>query len=184
MLRLIAGKYRGRKLAVPEGLGVRPTTDRMRERIFSMLNHPRYPDLLDARVADFFAGTGALGLEALSRGAGHVTFIELNAQHVKQLESNIKTLKAADDVTVLRMNATHVAAAQQAYDFIFMDPPYHKGLLPQALNSALEYGWVKDNTTIIAECGSDEIPDLPTPLQIVDERVQGKQKILFIQKSD
>lgn len=182
MLRIISGKYRSRKLTVPEGLGVRPTTDRMRERIFSMLNHHRYPDLYQARVADLFAGTGALGLEALSRGAAHTTFIEMNAKHVANLKANIQILQAEDETTVKKGNASALNPALVPYDIIFMDPPYHKGLVDTALDSLFKNNWIGDQTVIIAEMGSDENPILPDGFEIVDERIQGKQKIAFIKR--
>ncbi|WND01515.1 16S rRNA (guanine(966)-N(2))-methyltransferase RsmD [Temperatibacter marinus] len=181
MLRLISGKYKGRKLAVPEGLGVRPTTDRMRERIFSMLAHPRYPELYQARVADLFAGTGALGLEALSRGAAFVTFVEKSGKHTENLSQNISLLEANQVTSVLKTSATSLPKATAPYDLIFMDPPYNQGLAVPALYSAEESGWISEKTLIVMEVASGEMPEIDDRFSIVDDRKQGKQKILFIQ---
>lgn len=189
MLRIVAGKFRGRKLIVPEGDALRPTSERMRERIFSMLTHSRYPDLYQARVADLFAGSGALGLEALSRGAESVTFVEKNTAHARLLSDSITALKAESETNLMRGSATALPALSAdktgAFDFIFMDPPYHKGLIPAALKSLHRANWLKQGTVIIAEMGSDEDVDLnavPTlNLTQLDSRTQGKQKIMMIE---
>lgn len=183
MTRIVSGQFRGRRLIVPKGRDIRPTTDRMRERLFSMLTHSRYPDLNGAYVADMFAGTGALGLEALSRGAKHITFVEKAPASVTVLKSNIETLNVANEVKLLQASATSLPAPHQPCDFIFMDPPYRKGLVEPTLGSILTQSWLAKGGVIICELASDDPLSLPTGFEIIDERTQGQQRILFLAHS-
>ena len=182
-MRIIAGKYRGRKLHAPSDMDIRPTTDKMRERIFSMLQHSRYPGLHGARVLDVFAGTGALGLEALSRGAGHITFVEKSTKSIALLNKNISSMKVGDETTIIKSRASSVKTTTNPCDFIFMDPPYGKGLLEPSIIHLLENGWLADRGVIIAELGSNETLEVPDTLTLIDERKQGNQRILFLVKS-
>ncbi|WP_286830324.1 MULTISPECIES: 16S rRNA (guanine(966)-N(2))-methyltransferase RsmD [Kordiimonas] len=180
MTRIVAGRFRGRRLDVPKGRDVRPTTDRMRERLFSMLMHGRYPDMTDAVVADIFAGTGALGLEALSRGAARVTFVEQARPSVACINANIGTLGVSDQATILAKNATNLPPANAPCDFIFMDPPYRQGLVRPTLDSILAQGWLSEDGVIVCEQAADEPIDIPDALNVVDDRSQGQQRILFL----
>lgn len=180
MSRIIAGRHRGRRLNMPKGRDIRPTTDRMRERLFSMLTHSRYPDLEGARVADLYAGTGALGLEALSRGASHITFVEKAPASLAVLSSNIEVLHATEECQVLKTNARSLPVAAEPYDLIFMDPPYRQGLVNPTLLSLSEQGWLAAGAVIICELAVDEELVLPENMEIVDERSQGQQRVLFI----
>ncbi|MCJ9428472.1 16S rRNA (guanine(966)-N(2))-methyltransferase RsmD [Kordiimonas marina] len=182
MTRIIAGRHKGRRLDVPPGKDIRPTTDRMRERVFSMLMHRRYPDMAGARVADLFAGTGALGLEALSRGAAHITFVEQAPASLQCLKANIATLHAEAETTVLRANAGALPTSKDAHDFIFMDPPYRMGLVRPALDAILRGGWLAEDGAIICELARDDDTDFPEALELVDERQQGQQRIVFLKK--
>jgi 16S rRNA (guanine966-N2)-methyltransferase len=121
-MRIIAGRWRGHTIAAPPGQRTRPTTDRVREAWMSALQH----DIPDATVVDLFAGSGALGLEALSRGAAHVTFVELAAAPLKALQANVEKLHAAGDVAIVRADAlAYIAAlAPYAFDLALADPPY------------------------------------------------------------
>lgn len=183
MTRIISGRFRGRRLAVPAGTDIRPTTDRMRERLFSILNHSRYPAMAGAQVADLFAGTGALGLEALSRGAEHATFVEQSRGSIDCLRSNIKTLKTEDQTTVIASSVASISKAHQPFEFIFLDPPYRKGLLAPALNRLIEMGWLKSETTVVCELAADDPTDIPVGLTIVDDRKQGKQRLLILMQA-
>jgi len=182
MNRIIAGRFRGRKLEVPAGRTVRPTTDRMRERVFSMLTHGRYPDMHGARVADLFAGTGALGLEALSRGAEHVTFVEKSAPSIACLKKNISALKAENACNILQVSARSLPSTGEAYDFIFMDPPYHQGLVEPALESLIGQDWLSEDGVIVCELARDDTLTLPSGLELIDERSQAAQRVIFIKK--
>ena len=180
MTRIIAGLYRGRRLDVPEGRDIRPTTDRMRERLFSMLTHARYPDMVGARVLDLFAGTGALGLEALSRGATHVTFAEQARASLACVKGNIAALKAQADCTVMPLDASKLPPAKEAFDFIFMDPPYRQGLVAPTLAAILAGGWLASGGVIICELAVDDGSELPAGLQVLDDRKQGQQRVIFL----
>ncbi|MBV1900056.1 MAG: 16S rRNA (guanine(966)-N(2))-methyltransferase RsmD [Kordiimonadaceae bacterium] len=180
MSRIIAGIHKGRRLAVPEGRSVRPTSDRMRERVFSMVNHHRYADMQGARVADIFAGTGALGLEALSRGASHVTFVEKSPTSLAVLRENIDTLSANAATNILRISAPALPLATSPYAFIFMDPPYREGLVEPTLQNIVDKGWLAADGTIICELATDDPLILPSAIGQVDERQQGQQRVVFL----
>ena len=125
-MRIVAGRWRGRTIAAPRGTSVRPTADRVREAWMSILQN----DLPGATILDLFSGSGALGLEALSRGASHATFVESAASSLASLQSNIEQLGASDAATVVRMDALRflATAGELAYDVAFADPPYRKDL--------------------------------------------------------
>jgi len=179
-MRIIAGTYRGKLLAAPDGQQTRPTTGRMRERIFSMLQHGRYPPLSGARVADLYAGTGALGLEAISRGAAHATFVEKSSGSLKALKENINAVQATDCTKIISSRVTDILVTKQPFSHIFMDPPYGQGLIRPTLDSLLDRGWVGKDTVIIAELQKKDILDLPSQLAVIDDRSQGIQRIVFI----
>jgi len=180
MNRIIAGRFKGRRLKVPSGRDVRPTTDRMRERVFSILQHGPYSDMQGARVADLFAGTGALGFEALSRGAASITFVEKSPASIACLRENIRALGADKDATILQTSARSLPAATAPYDFIFMDPPYHKSLVEPTLESLISAGWIAPDGVIICELERDNVLSLPATLELVNERSQGKQRTIFL----
>tara|TARA_R110002096_G_scaffold177713_6_gene354483 strand:+ start:617 stop:1171 length:555 start_codon:yes stop_codon:yes gene_type:complete len=180
MSRIIAGKFRGRRLSIPKGRDIRPTTDRMRERLFSMLEHSRYPNMQEARVADLFAGTGALGLEALSRGAAHTTFVEKAPTSIRTLKDNIAVLDVADYTKILQISASALPKVAVPCDFIFMDPPYRQNLVEPTLKSILTGNWLEKNGTIICELATDDTLTLPSEFEIIDERSQGQQRVIFI----
>ncbi len=153
-MRIIAGKSRGTILADvgkgDEAAHLRPTSDRVRESLFSMLAHHNV--INDARVLDLFAGTGALGLEALSRGASEVCFVENGRIAQKLITENVKKLRVEHQTTVLRSDATRLAPCSiQPFDLVFMDPPYGKSMGQKALAAALAGGWLAPDATIVWE---------------------------------
>ncbi len=145
-----------------------------------MLMHPRYPDMAGARVADVFAGTGALGLEALSRGAKHATFVEQAHPSLQCIKANIASLKVASETTVVAADAKRLPPATAPCDFVFLDPPYRMGLLDPTLKTLSNSGWLAQDSAIIAELASDEDLDLPDGFTLVDERIQGQQRMVFL----
>ena len=151
-MRIISGKNRGLRLAdVGQGdLGahLRPTTDRVRESLFNILQN--WLNFKGLMVLDLFAGTGALGLEALSRGAQHATFVENGRIGQKLIQQNIALLKASDRSTLLTQDATKLTNGAPC-DLVFLDPPYGKSLGQRALVSALEHGWITPDTLIVFE---------------------------------
>ena len=158
-MRIIAGKWRGRRLIAPAGDATRPTADRVREALFSMLTS-RIGSFEDLRVADIFAGTGALGLEALSRGAGHVTFVETDAGALKALRTNIAKLGAESATTIVAQPAQAIARAAP-HDLLLLDPPYGEGLAPRALARLAEQGWIAPHALISVETAAKEPLDVP-----------------------
>ncbi|MDU8912620.1 16S rRNA (guanine(966)-N(2))-methyltransferase RsmD [Aestuariicoccus sp. MJ-SS9] len=156
-MRIVAGQFRGRALAsVGKGdprAHLRPTTDRVREALFNMLAGGRFGDPFDgARVLDLFAGTGALGLESLSRGAASVTFVDDGRAAQRLLRDNIRLLDVADRTRVLARDATRLLpSADTPCDLIFLDPPYGRHLGEKALAKALEGGWIAPGALIVWE---------------------------------
>lgn len=153
-MRIIAGQFRGRALASvgkgDAGAHLRPTTDRVRESLFNVLTHQISFDGL--RVLDLFAGTGALGLEALSRGAAHVTFVDDGRVAQGLIRKNIELTGSKDQTALISRDATRIGANPGAvYDLVFLDPPYGKSLGQKALNAALQGGWLADDALIVWE---------------------------------
>lgn len=176
-MRIIGGSLRGLKLADP-GAGdpaahLRPTTDRVREAIFNLLTNGAGPDPVPgARVLDLFAGTGALGLEALSRGAARVAFVDDGAVARALLRQNIEKARAMGVTDVWRRDATALGQNRGAgYDLIFLDPPYEQGLGEKALASALAGGWIAPGATVVWE--ERRPPLVPAPLIQTDQRRYG-----------
>lgn len=175
-MRIVAGQYRGRRLAsVGKGdaaAHLRPTTDRVREALFGLLQGGRLGDVLtDAHVLDLFAGTGALGLEALSRGAAHVTFVENGRKAQALLRDNIRLLEAGDHVRVLPCDARRLPPAEQACQLVFLDPPYGKGLGALALGAAQTAGWIAPGALIVWEEACEQIP--PSGFDLIETRRYG-----------
>ena len=180
-MRIIAGAWRGRPLDAPPGRGTRPTSDRAREGLFSMLQS-RLGSFEDLEVADLFAGTGALGLEALSRGAAHCTFVEKDRGALDILRRNFDRLGAGDRADLRAQSAEHAAPPRRPCDLVFMDPPYAQGLVPLALEQLVTGQWLSPNALVVAETGSDE-PALEAPgWTILDERTYGAARVYFLRR--
>lgn len=160
-MRIVAGRFGGRRLAAlgkgDAGAHLRPTPDRVRESLFSMLAHR---DVVEgARVLDLFAGTGALGLEALSRGAAHVTFVENGRTGGRLIAENIRALECAAQTRLIRVDATRLGAhADAPCDLVFLDPPYGKGLGGRALSAAAAGGWLAPGALIVWEDNAPQDP--------------------------
>jgi len=159
-LRIIAGKWRGRALVAPPGDATRPTADRVREALFSMLVS-RLGSFEGLRVADVFAGTGALGMEALSRGCAHVDFIETDTSALTALKTNIAKSGAAAETEVFAVPARSLGRARRPCDLLLLDPPYGEGLAPAALARLAEQGWVAPHALISVETAAKEPLDVP-----------------------
>lgn len=154
-LRIIAGEWRGRKLAAPEGDTTRPTADRTRETLFSMLVS-RLGSFEDLRVADLFAGSGALGLEALSRGAAHCLFVDQDAGAIRAIRRNIANLKATDRSDVRAGSVLALGPAKQPLDLVLLDPPYESGAGQVAIDKLARLGWIGETTWISLETARPE----------------------------
>lgn len=181
-MRIVAGRHKGRQLAAPVGLNTRPTSDRARQALFNILSHGP-PDLREARVLDVFAGSGALGLEALSRGAAHASFIENDRTALRALADNIAKLGVAAQAAVLAVDAVRPPAAAAACDFIFMDPPYGSGRAQTALIVLAEKGWLQAEGLIVVEVAAAEPFESPlADWSIADERRYGAARLVFLRR--
>lgn len=174
-MRIIAGQWRGRKLVAPKGDATRPTADRMRETLFSMLTS-RLGDFEGLQVADLFAGSGALGLEALSRGAATCLFVEQDRAALDAIRANITALGARDQARVDAGSVTQLRAATQPLDLLLVDPPYHSGAGEVALDRLLRLGWVGPQTWISLETAANEDVEIKG-LELETERKVGKGKL-------
>jgi 16S rRNA (guanine966-N2)-methyltransferase len=185
-MRIVAGKNRGTKLVAPENGNTRPTADRTRESLFGVLEGGRLGDILtNALVMDIFAGTGALGLEAISRGASEAVFIESDREAVSALRGNIARLKVSNATTIIEGSilSLHRFAPRQA-SLVLMDPPYNSGLAIPALDQLHKYGWIGGKTLIVVECDKSEQLDIPDWLEMLDNRRYGKARINFLHPSE
>lgn len=181
-MRIVAGRFKGTALAAPRSQGTRPTSDRLRETIFNILAHGVETDLDGARVLDLFAGTGALGFEAISRGAGHCTFIEEGAEARGVIRRNMETLGLNGAAKIFRRDATRLGATGTIapFDLVFADPPYDKGLGEKALGSAASGGWLKQGSVCVLEERSSADIDLPDGFDLLDQRLAGDSQVLFM----
>lgn len=177
-MRVIAGEWRGRKITAPKGDATRPTSDRSRETLFSMLAS-RLGTFEGLSVADLFAGSGALGLEALSRGAAHCLFVEEDPNAVKAIRANIQTFDARTRSEVNQGSVMNLGPAKVAHDLILLDPPYDTGAGQVALDRMVRLGWIGEATWIALETGKRENVEIK-PLAIETERVVGKAKLTLL----
>ena len=152
-MRIVGGRLRGRLLAAPASRAIRPTADRLRESLFNILVHAYGDPITDARVLDLFSGTGALGLEALSRGAAFALFIDEGAEARALLRENVATLGLGGTTRIFRRDATKLGAAHpiEPFSVAFLDPPYGRGLAEQALASARTGGWLAPGALVVVE---------------------------------
>ncbi|WP_206930764.1 16S rRNA (guanine(966)-N(2))-methyltransferase RsmD [Roseococcus thiosulfatophilus] len=180
-MRIIAGAWKGRRLLAPEGLGTRPTAIRARQALFDMLWHAPWAgrELVEgAVVLDAFAGTGAYGLEALSRGAAEATFLEKDRAALSALRANIAACAGAK-ARVLAVDATKPPRAATPCTLAFLDPPYGAGLLKPALDALDAAGWFAPGAIICTELGpKDEAPETRFP--VLAERAHGKARLLVL----
>jgi 16S rRNA (guanine966-N2)-methyltransferase len=184
-MRIVGGAHRGRRIEAPAGLEVRPTADRTREALFNILEHGGFSvdgtsPLPGARVLDAFAGSGALGLEALSRGAVHATFMDNNAIARSVIRANAKALGESARASILQADATRPPAAGMPCSVVLLDPPYRSGVAPQALAALAARGWIADRAVCSVEAAARE-PFAPPPgFAVVDERRYGKARLILL----
>ena len=183
-MRIIAGEWRGRKLAAPKGDGTRPTADRARETLFAMLTS-RLGDFEGLQVADLFAGSGALGLEALSRGAAHCLFVEQDRAAIDVIRANIATLGAQMRTRVEAGSVMQLRAAAKPLDLILADPPYLSGAGDVALDRLLRLGWIGAETWVAVETGFKENVTVKGLMLEAERRVgKGKLSLLRLANTD
>lgn len=179
-LRIIGGVWRGRLIGAPVDSDIRPTGDRTRESLFNRLVHGAAGTgfaLEGARVADVFAGTGALGLEALSRGAAHVTFIEKDNAALALIRANVAALGAEDRVSIMSADATNLPRAALAHDLALLDPPYQQELAAPAMASLARQGWLTPEALVSLEMDAGETAPQPVGFTLLDRRTAGRTAV-------
>lgn len=184
-MRIVGGKFKGRRLIAPEGRDIRPTSDRARESIFNIIEHAAFaPDIDGGSAIDVFAGTGAMGLEAMSRGASPVTFIDIDDTARACVLKNAGTMGQGRNVTVLRLDATkmppppRIAACPAR--FAFLDAPYDQDVSGPTLLSLLARGWVGAGSLCVVETPSDKAFEAPRGYALEDQRKYGRAMISFL----
>jgi len=181
-MRIVGGRFKGRTLRGPSSNATRPTSDRLREAIFNVLAHA-YEDAADgARVLDLFAGTGALGLEALSRGARFAVFVEEAAEPRGLIRANVEALGLGGITRIFRRDATKLgtALASDAFDLVFCDPPYGRGLAEQALISARDGGWLAPGALVLVEEAADAAFAAPEGFAEIERRRYDTTELVFL----
>lgn len=183
-MRIVGGDFKGRAIAAPQGRDTRPTSDRARESVFNVLAHADWsPGVEGRRVLDLFAGSGALGLEAMSRGAAFALFVETDASARGTIRDNIEALGLFGTTRIHRRDATDLgvkpAGLGDPFDLVFLDPPYGKGLGERTLAKLGAGGWITADALIMLEVGADETPELAA-FETLDERGYGAAKVFFL----
>ncbi|MDP3370572.1 MAG: 16S rRNA (guanine(966)-N(2))-methyltransferase RsmD [Brevundimonas sp.] len=184
-MRIVAGSLKGRAIVAPEGQGTRPTSDRARQAVFNVLEHAAWAEPLDGiRVMDLFAGSGALGFEAISRGAAFALFVETDDEARGAIRENADAYGVMGRTRVHRRSATDLGGRPgsdgEAFDLAFLDPPYRKGLGEQTLARLIEGNWLSPRAIVVFERGSDE-PEIDTPgYDRLDARDYGAARVLFL----
>src|SRR6516162_4479796 len=185
MIKIIGGKHRGRSIATPEGQTTRPTANRAREGLFNILMHANWTadgtsPLVGARVLDAFAGSGALGLEALSRGAAHATFLDNDPTAIRLIGENLRKLGETAAAKVVRADAKRPPSAREACDLVFLDPPYRSGEAAPALTALDQMGWLAPEAIVTVELAHNEDIVPPAGFAAIDERRYGAAKIVIL----
>src|SRR5436189_3706961 len=171
-MRVVGGRLKGRNLASPSSQHIRPTADRLRESLFNILIHAYGDPISGARVLDLFAGTGALGLEAISRGAAFALFVDDGAEARALLRQNVQALGVAAATRIFRRDATKLGPAHpvEPFSLVFLDPPYGKGLAEKALESARAGGWLTSEALIVVEESVDAAFKAPQGFEELERR--------------
>lgn len=182
-MRIVGGKHRGRQIAAPPGLDTRPTSDRAREGVFNILAHGDQVDLQGARVIDLFAGSGAMGLESLSRGAERVLFVDRDRGARTVIEDNLRHLDETGAASVVNMDGTGLPArgvTGEVAGLVFIDPPYGKNMIAPALGGLIPGQWLGDGAVIVVEFGKADEFDIPAQLELFNERHYGEAHFRFL----
>ena len=189
-MRIVAGRLRGRPLVAPPGSATRPTADRVRQSLFDALAHAPWARGEDGRplldgvaVLDAFAGTGALGLEALSRGAACATFMENGRDALAALRANVAALGVADAARVLPADATRPGRADAPHAVLFLDPPYGTDLAPRALTALDAAGWIAPDALACVEIARADAPPTLAGWTAVDDRAHGAARLVILRRS-
>jgi 16S rRNA (guanine966-N2)-methyltransferase len=181
-MRIVGGKLKGRSLKGPASDAIRPTSDRLRETIFNILRHSHDDPVAGARVLDLFAGTGAMAIEALSRGAREACLIDKGNEAHALIRANLEALGLTGSARLLRRDATKLGKAQfgESFGLAFLDPPYGRGLVLPALEALREGGWLETEALLVIEETKDTDIVLPEGFALIEARTYGDTKILLV----
>ena len=181
-MRIVGGKFRGRALKGPSSDAIRPTADRLRESMFNILTHAYGDPVGDARVLDLFAGTGALGIEAMSRGARFALFVEDAAEARALIRENVESLALPGVTRLFRRDATNLGDAKpiEPFDLVFCDPPYGHGFAERALASARAGGWLAPGAFVVVEETADASFAAPEGFEEIERRSYDNTQIIFL----
>lgn len=185
-MRIVAGKFRGKQLETPKSDDIRPTADRVREAVFSIIGSRIGPNLDGLYVLDLFAGTGAMGLEALSRGAAHCVFVDTGIEARGLIRGHIESFGLGGQTKLLKRDATDLGPVERIKPaaLVFADPPYGKGLGEKAVASALAGGWIAPGALIVLEERKGTTINPPEGTELLDSRDYGDTTIALLQASD
>lgn len=184
-MRIVGGKHRGRRIDAPEGRDLRPTSDRARESVFNILEHGAPAVALEgAMVVDLFCGTGALGLEALSRGGAKTVLVDIAEEHLRLARRNAGAIGEVKNIVTLRLDCSRLPPPARVVgapvDLVFLDPPYGSGLATPALQGLAAKGWLKPGAVAVVEVGAKEPFQAPRGYRVLDERVYGAARVVFV----
>jgi 16S rRNA (guanine966-N2)-methyltransferase len=184
-MRIVGGRLGGRTLASPRSQAIRPTADRLREALFNILAHGYGDPVSGARVLDLFAGTGALGIEAISRGAGYALFVDDGVEARALLRDNVETLGLGGATRIFRRDATNLGPVHplEPFTLAFLDPPYGKGLAEKALASARDGGWLKPQTLVVVEEAADAGFVAPEGFEELNRRQYDETEIVLLRSA-
>jgi len=179
-VRIVGGRWRGRSLATPKSDAIRPTSDRLRESLFNVLQHGYVDAVEGARVLDLFAGTGAMGLEALSRGAAFALFVDEGSEARSLIRENVEAFGAGGATRLFRRDATRMgpAAPNAPFSLVFCDPPYGRDLAPQALAACAEGGWLSPGALVVVEEAHSTPLTLPAGFTEIERREYGETQVV------
>jgi 16S rRNA (guanine966-N2)-methyltransferase len=185
-MRIVGGRLRGRALHAPKSQAVRPTSDRLRESLFNVLAHGYGEPAADARVLDLFAGTGALGIEALSRGAAFALFVDEGVEARALLRANVEALGLGGTTRIFRRDAVRLGPAHpvEPFSLAFADPPYAHGLAEKALASARAGGWLKPGALVVVEDAATAAFAAPEGFEELERRPYGDSELIFVRLRD
>jgi 16S rRNA (guanine966-N2)-methyltransferase len=184
-MRVVGGRLKGRNIAAPASRDIRPTADRLRESIFNILVHAYGNPLQDARVLDLFAGTGALGIEAVSRGAAFALFVDNGAEARALLRNNVEALALGGVTKVYRRDATDLGPAHpvEPFSLAFLDPPYGKGLAEKSLASLRDGGWLTPGALVVVEEAKAAALAAPQGFEELERRAYDDTELVFLRRS-
>jgi 16S rRNA (guanine966-N2)-methyltransferase len=184
-MRIVGGRLRGRALAAPRSPAIRPTADRLREALFNILLHAYGDPVTGARVLDLFAGTGALGLEALSRGAGFALLVDDAAEARALMRDNVATLGLGGCARIFRRDATALGEVHpvEPFSLVFLDPPYGRGLAERALTSARAGKWLLPDALVVVEEAADAGFTPPAGFAEIERRRYDDTELIFLKHS-